>query len=204
MQVHDTFYYSPLWPKNIAEQLKRLTFRRAVLIALFVAFLLALFLSTLGSEAWNWKKITFAAGSLGSLFIIVTVPEHFLNEHIYQHVIKKHLLRVFLWTFSALLSVQYMQQHLDASAWLEENRAVLLFVASVIGFIPESGPHMLFVTMYAEGLIPFAILLASSISQDGHGTLPLLAVSLRAFLWIQLISAIVALAAGAVILLLFE
>jgi len=38
---------------------------------------------------------------------------------------------------------------------------------------------------FAQGTLPFAILLANSIVQDGHGTLPLLAVSRRAFLWLK-------------------
>jgi hypothetical protein len=77
----------------------------------------------------------------------------------------------------------------------------VLASAAVIGIIPESGPHMVFVTMYAKGLIPFAVLLASSISQDGHGTLPLLAVSTRAFIWLKLINVVTALLIGTLFLI---
>jgi hypothetical protein len=56
------------------------------------------------------------------------------------------------------------------------------------GIIPESGPHLVFVTLFAQGAPPFAILLANSIVQDGHGTLPLLAVSRAAFLWLKLVN----------------
>jgi hypothetical protein len=45
--------------------------------------------------------------------------------------------------------------------------------------IPESGPHLIFVTLFAEGLIPFSVLLTSSIVQDGHGMLPLLSYSVK-------------------------
>ena len=92
---------------------------------------------------------------------------------------KESIGTVFLWTFAALLIVQYMENYLNIDVWLQENVAAVLVSAAVIGIIPESGPHMVFVTMYAKGLIPFAVLLASSISQDGHGTLPLLAVSTK-------------------------
>jgi hypothetical protein len=44
------------------------------------------------------------------------------------------------------------------------------------------------VTLFAQGPLPFAILLANSVVQDGHGTLPLLAVSRRAFLWLKLVN----------------
>jgi hypothetical protein len=45
-----------------------------------------------------------------------------------------------------------------------------------------------FVTQYAQSALPFAILLTNSVIQDGHGTLPLLAVSRRAFLWLKLVN----------------
>ena len=187
--------------KDILIQLKNMGFERAFLITLFGFFLLGVFLGGLGPQEWNWKKITFTIGALMSLFIITTVPDHFLKEHLYAHVIKKHLLRIFLWTFGALLAVQYMEQYLDIATWLQENVNTVLASAAVIGIIPESGPHMVFVTMYAKGLIPFAVLLASSISQDGHGTLPLLAVSTRAFIWLKLINVAAALLIGTLFLL---
>ncbi len=43
-----------------------------------------------------------------------------------------------------------------------------------------------FVTLFAQGLIPFSVLLASSIAQDGHGMLPLLAESKRGFLAVKI------------------
>ncbi|MDP6491780.1 MAG: putative manganese transporter, partial [Kiritimatiellia bacterium] len=72
----------------------------------------------------------------------------------------------------------------------------------VVGLIPESGPHMVFVSLYAEGVIPFSTLLASCIVQDGHGMIPMLAHSRRAFLGVKLINFIVGLAIGLVGLLL--
>jgi len=111
-----------------------------------------------------------------------------------------HLLRIFLWTFSALLSVHFIEHHLDITDWLQNNNSTLLVIATAIGIIPESGPHMVFVTMYAQGLIPFAILLASSISQDGHGSLPLLAVSTKIFVYLKLINVFIALIVGSSIL----
>jgi len=103
-------------------------------------------------------------------------------------VLKKHLLRIFLWTFGVLLAIHYLDALIDIEAWIQENLFVVLMVAILIGIIPESGPHLIFVTLFAEGSLPFAILLANSIVQDGHGTLPLLAVSRRAFFWLKLIN----------------
>jgi len=44
---------------------------------------------------------------------------------------------------------------------------------------------MVFVMMYTKGLIPFSVLLASSIVQDGHGMLPLLAYTVKDSLLIK-------------------
>jgi hypothetical protein len=189
--------------RDILEHLQKITVVRVVLLLLFGLFLAALFSGLLGPQEWNWKKITFTLGSLFSLFILITVPDHFLEKHLWEHVIKQHLVRVFLWTFAALLAVHYMEYYINVEAWLKENPAVVLITATLVGIIPESGPHLVFATMFAEGLIPFAVLLASSISQDGHGTLPLLAVSRRAFVWLQVVAVTVGLAVGSLFLYLF-
>ncbi len=202
-EVHEQEYCHCFSKHVILNQLKHITFVRTLLLSIFGLFLVAQFSSIIGPDIWNWKKITFVIGSTISIFIITTVPDHFLEEHIYKHIIKKHLLRVFLWTLSALLFVHYIENYFDITEWIKENEVILLFISSLLGIIPESGPHMVFVTMYANGLVPFAVLLASSISQDGHGTLPLLAVSMRTFLLLKIINVFVALILGLMVLSIF-
>lgn len=202
-EIHEQEHCNCFSKHTIVKQLKHMIFPRAFLIILFGVFLLAIFFSQIGPEIWNWKKITFVIGSIVSLFIIITVPDHFLEEHLYEHVIKKHLLRVFLWTLGALLIVHYIEHYLDITQWLQDNTITVLALATALGIIPESGPHMIFVTMYAQGLVPFAIILASSISQDGHGSLPLLAVSTKIFIWLKVINIIVAFTVGLIVLKLF-
>lgn len=73
---------------------------------------------------------------------------------------------------------------------------IVLIIAVLVGIIPESGPHLAFVMLFAQGLIPFSVLLASSIAQDGHGMLPLLAESKRGFLAVKFVNIIFALVAG--------
>jgi len=184
---------------DIIPQLKHMILPRALLLSLFFLFILSLSNGILGGEIWNWKKIVFIAGSSVSIFIIATVPDHFLKDHIYGHIVKKHLKRIFLWTFAALLMVHILENYLDISSWIQENPLGMLTLATVVGIIPESGPHMIFVTMYAKELIPFAVLLASSISQDGHGSLPLLAVSRKLFVYVKLINLVVAFVVGSVL-----
>jgi hypothetical protein len=71
-------------------------------------------------------------------------------------------------------------------------------MACLIGLIPESGPHLIFVTLYAQHAAPFGVLLASSIVQDGHGMLPMLAHSRRAFVAVKAVNFLLGLAAGGV------
>lgn len=76
-----------------------------------------------------------------ALFVVLTVPDHFLEEHLWEHVIKQHLLRIFFWTFGALLAIHYLDATLDFGAWIQENLLLVLLIAVLVGVIPESGPH---------------------------------------------------------------
>ena len=91
---------------------------------------------------------------------------------------------------------------MDINGWIANNMFVVLAVALLIGIIPESGPHLVFVTLFASGTIPFSILLASSIVQDGHGMLPLLAESKRGFLSVKAVNLVFGAIAGIIGLLL--
>jgi hypothetical protein len=173
---------------EIVRQIREITFVRALLIALFGGFLFLLVTGTLGGPGWDWKKISFALGAAFALFVVVSVPDHFLEQHLWEHVLKRHLLRVFLWTFGVLLVIHFLKEYIDIQAWIQDNLFLVLIIAVLVGIIPESGPHLVFVTLFAQGALPFAILLANSIVQDGHGTLPLLAVSRAAFLWLKLVN----------------
>ena len=186
--------------KALFLQLKNIIFERGILLLFFGIFALMLGIGALGGNIWNWEKIISFICSIISIFIIATIPNHFLQEHIYNHIIKKHLLRVFLWILGALIIVHLIENYLDLSTWIKDNSLLMLGLATIIGVIPESGPHMIFVTMFSQGLIPFAVLLASSISQDGHGTLPLLSVSRKAFIYLKLINITVAFIIGGLFL----
>ena len=72
----------------------------------------------------------------------------------------------------------------------------MILFAVLVGMIPQSGPHMVFVTLFAQGLIPLPVLIASCITQDGHAGLPLIAKSSRDFFKIKGIKAAIALAIG--------
>ncbi len=144
-----------------------------------------------------WMKISVLLAFLFSLFIVITVPNHFLKKHIWAHIVKKHLPRIFFWVFGTLLLMHFLMNYIDVQAWITSNVYVILVIAILVGLIPESGPHLIFVTLFAQGSIPFSILLASSISQDGHGMLPMLAESRRTFLAVKIVNIIYAFIVGA-------
>ena len=58
---------------------------------------------------------------------------------------------------------------------------------------------MIFVMMYARGLVPFSVLFTASFVQDGHGMLPLLSYSLKDSVLIKLFNLIFGLAVGGIL-----
>ena len=195
-EVHEDETLPSFTPKDIVKQLRSMSFPRALLIGILSIFLVLFLSGYTEPQEWNWVKITLLIITLFALFVVITVPDHFLEEHLWKHVLKKHLLRIFMWTFGTLLVIHYLQMFLDVDAWIQANIWVVLIIAVLIGIIPESGPHLVFVTLFASGSLPFAILLASSIVQDGHGTIPLLAVSKKNFVVLKLINVLAGLVVG--------
>lgn len=107
---------------------------------------------------------------------------HYLREHVWAHIIRRHLWRTAVWTFGALLLVELGMQYANLTGLASQYPLVLLLAGALLGLIPESGPHLFIVTLFANQLVPFSVLLTSSIVQDGHGMLPMLAHSVRASL----------------------
>lgn len=108
------------------------------------------------------------------------VKEHSTLKHKLMHT-AKHGLRIFLWTFGVMALVGLAEQFVDMESWVNDNVVLMVFMAALIGCIPQSGPHLVFVTLYAAGVLPLPILLASCVSQDGHAGLPLIAASEKDF-----------------------
>lgn len=181
---------------EILTQLRHCSFQRALLIAFLLIFVIGLIFGEMGPQNWNWIRITLLIASSISLFIVITVPEHFLEEHLWKHIVKVHVPRIFMWTFGALLVMHFVAGSLHLEHWIAANKLIILVIACLVGLIPESGPHMIFVTLFAQGAIPFSILIASSIVQDGHGMLPMLAESKRGFISVKLINLLIGFLVG--------
>ena len=169
---------------------------RLLLNVLIFSFLIAIITGLIAGEAKLWIRysLMFAVGF--ALFVVSTVPEHFLKEHLWEHIAKKHIPRIFLWTFGTLLVFTILLNFINVEEWLSNNMLIVLIIAVLVGIIPESGPHLIFVTLFAQGIIPFSVLLAGSISQDGHGMLPLLAESKRGFIAVNIVNIMVSLIVG--------
>jgi hypothetical protein len=203
---HDVSFF-----KRLAYNLRHLSFQRALLLFGLLVFIVGMasglfehkHVHVEGAHCHDdflfserWLNLLFVGLSVVALALIAAVNEHFLEAHLWGHLIKKHFLKIFIWTFGALLLIQYGLQYFDVLGWITENPMPVLFVAVLIGIIPESGPHIVFITLFASGHLPFSVLLANSVVQDGHTALPLLAESKRGFLWAKLINVAVGLVVG--------
>ncbi len=124
------------------------------------------------------------------------VPEHFLKEHVYGHVIRKHMPRLFTWLFFTMLFLNVLNSYVAMEEVLPSSMLLVMLAAVLIGIIPDSGPHFVFVLLFAQGLVPFSVLLASSIVQDGHGLLPMLSHSVKNTFVIKLFNVALGLAVG--------
>lgn len=105
--------------------------------------------------------------------------KHYFFEHIWHHIIKKHLFRIFVWMLCTFLILNLAFHFWDIDLFVRENMIWVLLLAAVFGLIPDSGPQFIFVILFAEGTIPFSVLLANAISQEGHSILPLVSYSFR-------------------------
>ena len=130
--------------------------------------------------------------------IIGSVPNHYLREHIWDHIVRRHLGRVFLWSFFAILIVDMGLTHWNFESFVKNHMVWILLISALAGIVPESGPHMIFVMMFAQGLIPFSVLLTSSIVQDGHGMLPLLSYTVKDSVLIKVFNLVFGMTVGSV------
>ena len=124
---------------------------------------------------------------------------HFLKEHVWEHIVKKHLLSVFLWSFGALVLCGILTEFINIEDWISSHKGympLIILAAAAIGLIPQSGPHMVFILLVAQGSLPFYVLLASAISQQGHVSLPLLAESKKSWIVSKAFCALLGIAAG--------
>jgi len=201
--IHDADEEIPFQP-SILRSFPDFISARYILVALFVGIISLNLLGVWGPQSWSIdepERILLFSLSIIGVFIVLTSSRHYLVEHIVNHLIKKHIWKVFLWTFFALLFVDIGLQYWDLEGFIRSNMGLVLIISALVGLIPESGPHLIFVTMFAEGVIPFSVLLTSSIVQDGHGMLPLFSYTIKDSLMIKFFNLCIGLLVGGLLLL---
>ncbi len=112
------------------------------------------------------------------------------------------------WVFVAYLVYEVIVYALGGEVvvkeWMTSTGITTVFIGALIGLIPGCGPQIIFVSLYAKGMIPFAALLANAISQDGDALFPLLAIDKKSSLIATIITTIPALIVGVAVYLIFN
>jgi len=176
---------------------------RVLLTAAVATFTLATALGFVAADEAPWLRVIVVLLGLLLAWFIVVAPAHFVSEHLVRHVVREHAPRIFLWTVGALAVTEWaLRSGLGIETFISNHTALALLIAAAVGVIPESGPHLVFATLYATGVLPFSVLLASSAVQDGHGMLPLLAESRVDFILVKAINVVAGLVLGFAVMLL--
>lgn len=144
------------------------------------------------------ENFLFLFISFATLILLFVANIHFVIEHAWNHVIKKHFVKIFLWTFFILMFIQIGLEYVHLESIISDSigKVFILLLAVLIGIIPQSGPHLIFIFLFINGMLPFSIVLANSIVQEGHSGLLLIAESRKHFTWIKFIKIIIALIVG--------
>lgn len=124
---------------------------------------------------------------------------HYIVEHVWEHIIKKHLWKTSLWIFGAMLMVKYGLDFFHLNSFSIQYPILLLIIAGLMGLIPESGPHMIFITLFAEEMIPFSVLFTSTFVQDGHGMLPMLSFSMKDSVFLKSVNLVTGILIGIIL-----
>jgi hypothetical protein len=187
---------------QFVQQWRNCSMARFLLTSILVVILILLFSGIMGSHMPLWLRCTLITTIAASLVITATTNDHFLEDHLWRHIALRHVPRIFLWTLGALVIMYFLTERLDLGPLIQKGRWIVLVIACLVGIIPESGPHLLFLTLYVQGSVPLSVLVGSSIVQDGHGLLPMLAHSRKDFLITKAAALIAGLAVGAAMMIL--
>jgi len=174
--------------------------RKAVFLFL-ILFILGILFGWLSDKIINLLKIKVCEECyLHEYHPHKLTVNHYFKEHIWNHILKKHIWKVFLWTFFTLLVIELGLKFFNLENLIKGNHFLILLFSVLIGILPQSGPHLIFVFLFSKGLIPFSILLASSIVQDGHGMLPLLSFSVKDSIKVKIFNFIFGILIGIILL----
>jgi len=175
---------------------RQISFVRFLLLFILGVFTLGFCTGYLGAKEWDLERIGSLFFTALAVVTVVLASDHYLEEHIWEHLFKHHLGRVFCWSLGAILFVSWTSQHLNLQDFISHNMLWVFLLAGLVGLIPQSGPNLIFVFLFAQGTIPFPVLLTNSMVQDGHGMLPLLSYTVHDALWLKGLNLVFSLLVG--------
>ena len=128
--------------------------------------------------------IIFSLGVFGALFSIAVWAISPINavsssgDHPFTRSSEETSF-VTIWVIVGFLAYEYAYAFfgLDLEVLAEAAWIFLPLLAVLVGFIPGCGPQVLVTTLYLNGIIPFAALIANSISNDGDALFPAIALT---------------------------
>ncbi len=182
-----------LWPPRI--HLRPLP-KRLVLVGLAAALLVAMLTGHHARHGPEAERILFTAVAVAGLLLIVFAPPHHLEEHLWGHLFRRHLPPIFAVVAGVLLLVNVAGAGWNPAGLFAGSDVALVVAAAALGLIPVSGPHLVVFLLYLDHRLPLAALVANAIVQDGHGLLPLFALTPRGAVGVKAGKLAVAIAVG--------
>ncbi|GAI33476.1 unnamed protein product, partial [marine sediment metagenome] len=125
-EIHAQEHCECFSPGKIIRQWKTCSSARGILTFTLMFFILALLSGEVGPSQWDWISITFLTVTSVALFIVATVPDHFLEEHLWEHIAKKHVPHIFLWTLGAMIVMHLLTEQLHLESVIRENNWIVL------------------------------------------------------------------------------
>ncbi len=104
------------------------------------------------------------------------------------------------WVFVAYLTYNVFMtvSGVDLQALVAAAGVWPVLVGVAVGLIPGCGPQVLLVTLYTQGVVPFSVVLANAVSQDGDALFPLIALEPRSAIKASVVTTVPALVVGLV------
>jgi len=75
----------------VLKKFPRLSIPRYITLVFLFAVIVLIGLGIVGPQAWNWQRTALFSLLIFVTFIVSTVPDHYLKEHILEHILKRHL-----------------------------------------------------------------------------------------------------------------
>lgn len=168
-----------------------------------------------GPEAMNrfWNGLGFVGAALSVVLFVagkkfLAASDHEGQEH-KLYSIKETFIHsggevafVATWVFVAYLFYELLVLAVGGSeviaSWMTAAGFLSVVLGSAVGLIPGCGPQVIFVSLFAKGMVPFSALLANAISQDGDALFPLMALHRPSALKATIVTTVPALIVGGI------